>query len=30
LGVAPFLIGDLIKMLLAAMSTATIWRLIKD
>ena len=30
LGVAPFLIGDFIKMLLAATSTATIWRLIKD
>ena len=30
LGVAPFLIGDLIKMLLAAMSTATIWRLVRD
>ena len=30
LGVAPFLIGDLIKMLLAATSTATIWRLVKD
>lgn len=29
LGVAPFLIGDLIKMLLAATSTTTIWRLIK-
>lgn len=30
LGVAPFLIGDFIKVLLAATSTATIWRLIKD
>ena len=30
LGVAPFLIGDLIKMLLAAVSTSTIWRLITD
>ena len=30
LGVAPFLIGDLIKMLLAATSTTTIWRLIKQ
>lgn len=30
LGVAPFLIGDLIKMLLAAISTSTIWHLIKE
>lgn len=30
LGVAPFLIGDLFKMLLAAVSTSTIWRLIKE
>ena len=30
LGVAPFLIGDFIKMLLAATSTTTIWRLIKQ
>jgi biotin transporter BioY len=30
LGVAPFLIGDLIKVLLAAASTSAIWQLIKD
>ena len=30
LGVAPFLIGDLIKMLLATICTSTIWHLIKE
>ena len=30
LGVAPFLIGDLIKVLLAAASTSTIWQVIKN
>jgi len=30
LGVAPFLIGDLLKILLAAVSTSTIWRVIKE
>jgi biotin transport system substrate-specific component len=30
LGVAPFLIGDLLKVLLAAASTSTIWQVIKN